>query len=555
MIKKLFMILVILVIVLGGGLYAYKELVPPPAEKTEGPVYSTKPVVRGNISVGVEATGTLNPSNSGGLVVPGDYRTAADIQMVIDEYLFKEGDAVKQGEVVVKLASPNLHTKIEQKQRDLEDKIKQLSNLIRTPPEEIENLDPSKGITITSPISGRITNLNVSQGKEVELGQAIAKVVDDSKFMATILAFKAEFDQLEVGQKVILDFPYFNDKCEAYVTDKNPNRIMHKNPGEEFATGFVYAVTLSGDNPGLVQPGMKASLIITDENGNEIRFKNEVNVTGYADESLIMNTSVKAIVTELHVKDLDVVEAGDPIITMSGTDIQELFQQKLNEIRQIRTDLYDLEMKKEQLEIKAPMDGIIASMYKQIGESTTPGEWIGYLYTVTDMRIWTQVDDIDILNVKQGASVRVTVDAVPGEVFSGTVGNVSTMGRDVNGIPKFQVEIIVAGGPELRPGMQAKAFIDAGSAENVLLIPLEAIFEEDMAQMVEVMDASGVPKIVKVDLGLMNDRYAEVKSGLNEGDLVVTGSSADLLPSQHIKDTGGLLPSNGGGDDTPEPSN
>ena len=41
----------------------------------------------------------------------------------------------------------------------------------------------------------------------------------------------------------------------------------------------------------------------------------------------------------------------------------------------------------------------------------------------------------------------------------------------------------------------------------------------------------------------MNDREAEVKSGLSEGELVITGSSADLLPSQHISTKDSIIPS------------
>jgi len=124
---------------------------------------------------------------------------------------------------------------------------------------------------------------------------------------------------------------------------------------------------------------------------------------------------------------------------------------------------------------------------------------------------------------------------------------VATMGRDVNGIPRFGVDIKVVGGPKLRPGMQAKAHIDAGSAKDVLLVPLEAIFEEDGSAKVEILNKDGTTKVVTVELGLMNDRVAEVKSGLNEGDLVITGSSADILPSQQIGTKDSLIPSNSDG--------
>ena len=56
MAQRVLMIALIIVIVIGGGLYAYRELVPAPEQETSGPVYSTKPVTRGDISVGVDVT-------------------------------------------------------------------------------------------------------------------------------------------------------------------------------------------------------------------------------------------------------------------------------------------------------------------------------------------------------------------------------------------------------------------------------------------------------------------------------------------------------------------
>ena len=49
---------------------------------------------------------------------------------------------------------------------------------------------------------------------------------------------------------------------------------------------------------------------------------------------------------------------------------------------------------------------------------------------------------------------------------------------------------------------------------------------------------NGVVDTVIVDLGLMNNRYAEVRSGLNEGDMVITGSTADALPAQKTQQQG-----------------
>ena len=59
MAQRIMMIALILIVVIGGGFYAFKELVPPPSQETQGPIYSTKPVTRGNISVGIDVTGPL----------------------------------------------------------------------------------------------------------------------------------------------------------------------------------------------------------------------------------------------------------------------------------------------------------------------------------------------------------------------------------------------------------------------------------------------------------------------------------------------------------------
>ena len=199
------------------------------------------------------------------------------------------------------------------------------------------------------------------------------------------------------------------------------------------------------------------------------------------------------------------------------------------------------------LDITSSIDGVIAGIHKQEGETTTPGDWIGHVYTTSNMSMFTEVDDIDVLYVKQGSKVKITVDALPGETYEGEVKNVSTvgmMGQSQDGISRFAVHIDVKGGPQLRPGMQANAYIDAGSAEDVLLVPIEAIFQEENRHKVEILDANDETQVVNVELGLMNDRYAEVKSGLEEGDIVITGSSRDLLPSQKGKPDNNLMPSN-----------
>ncbi|WP_366923938.1 efflux RND transporter periplasmic adaptor subunit [Metallumcola ferriviriculae] len=568
MMQRLGMILVIVTVVLGGGYYAYRQLVPPPAEEAQGPVYATEKVVRGDIAVGVDATGTLNPSNGGGIQVPGGYgpRTSGVSSYIVDEVLAKEGDNVKKDQLLVKLSSPELETKIENMEKQLKSDKKALAEQFNIPVSELSQINPAQGITLRAPISGRVIGLEVSEGEEMLAGSIVAKVVDDSRFKVTASLTPGEFETVKKGQQAVLRFSEFGGLIEAKVTNVNssaaPIQRSQLKDAQYAGDGdgkeqyqLIYRVTLEGKNPGLVRPGMlvqvgllTTALAVGEEpdatQANWLRYYAEVK--GYVDEESVLSTA-EAIATKIYVDEMETVEEGAPLVSLSGEDARQQIREDLDEIQQQEMDLQQLYAQFEQMEVRAPMDGIVARIESEPGQTIEPGRWLGHIYTTSDMQMWVQVDDVDVLLVKQDAPVTVTVAALPNKTFEGKVTHVSTMGSDQNGIPRFQVGVQVTGSAELRPGMQAQAFIDAGSAEDVLMVPLEAIFEEDSQSKVEVLQDNGMPKVVKVEIGLMNDRNAEIKSGLEEGQLVVTGSTADLLPSQHIQSQDGLLPSNGDG--------
>ncbi len=549
--QRTVMIILILVIVLGGGTYAFKQLMPAKEVETQGPVYSTREVIRGSITVGVETTGMLSPTHGGGIRVPGEMRyDDVSVSYVIDRILIEDGDEVQKDQVLVTLQSPDIEGQLETKTEELKAKKEELAEMTGVPVEEINSINPSKGITVRAPIDGKINGLDAEEGDELQTGHTITTVVDDSRFKVRAKLTPIEINRVEVGQKVLLDFTYFDGFVDAQVTDINPNPIPNLDE-DGHPKGFVHIVTIEGKNPGLVQPGMKARVGFQSPNDAAIIsfFGNEAEVESFIKEDKVINRA-EGIVTDVYVYEMQSVKKGDPIVSMAGSDMQEMLREKMDEIRELTLELNKLQARYEQMEIKASMDGVVASVNRQEGDTVRPGEWVGDIFNTGEMMMWVQVDDIDIVNVKQDAPVRVTVPAVPGETFEGKVTHISTMGENVNGITMFRVSITVKGGAKLRPGMQANAYIDAGSAEDVLLVPLEAVFEEDGKPMVEILNPDGTVRIATVKLGLMNDRYAEVKSGVEEGDLVITGSSADILPSEHIKAKEPILPDNNGDDDS-----
>jgi len=176
--------------------------------------------------------------------------------------------------------------------------------------------------------------------------------------------------------------------------------------------------------------------------------------------------------------------------------------------------------------IIAPADGTVVSanlkkssvLSAQNYSSTTAIK----LVDTSTIRFEGLVDEIDIMKVQPGQEVSITVDAIPNKVFTGTVKFISPFGVASGNVIKFAVTIqLDPTDVELRGGLSATADISIYSAKNVLLVPVSVIANTPEGPVVAVINqATGQPEYKPVTLGQQNLQYAEVLSGLKEGDKV-----------------------------------
>jgi len=189
--------------------------------------------------------------------------------------------------------------------------------------------------------------------------------------------------------------------------------------------------------------------------------------------------------------------------------------------------------------IKAPIAGYVARLLVKAGEYVTGGA-VGLaaqqmqLMTIIDtsgLYVEPQIDEVDIAKVKLGQPVRVKSDAFPNDTFKGTVVEIApaaSVGQG-QGVQTFQVKVALETGKDkLRPGMSANVEIITKRLENVLLCPTVAIQHSGEEATVFVVSGSRAQKR-KVVLGESNWRVTEIKSGLKEGEKVVTNPDAKFL--------------------------
>ena len=139
-----------------------------------------------------------------------------------------------------------------------------------------------------------------------------------------------------------------------------------------------------------------------------------------------------------------------------------------------------------------------------------------------EVTISITVDELDISLVKTGMEVEVTVNALTGEAFTGTVTEIASEGTNEGGNSKFTVTITLPRGENMLTGMNAAVHLTVAEKEAVLTIPVAAIVEEKVRSLVyTALDEDGnLANPVEVTTGISDGEYVEILSGLSEQDQI-----------------------------------
>lgn len=203
----------------------------------------------------------------------------------------------------------------------------------------------------------------------------------------------------------------------------------------------------------------------------------------------------------------------------------------------------------------APQSGTVTALVKEIGESVqgngfTAGEVVMKVSDLSVMEVDVEVNESDIVRVSLQDAAEIEVDAYLEETFSGAVTEIgnTALNAGLNGFAMDQVtnfSVKVRLQPEsysamleneesvnispFRPGMSAKVDILTRRAEDVISIPIQSVStrekenDEEETELGVFILVEGIAEWKVVETGIQDNRYIEIKSGLNESDEVVIG--------------------------------
>ncbi|MCD8084901.1 MAG: Ig-like domain-containing protein [Clostridiales bacterium] len=165
--------------------------------------------------------------------------------------------------------------------------------------------------------------------------------------------------------------------------------------------------------------------------------------------------------------------------------------------------------------------GTAAAEEEGIGTYSVGEQTILSITPQDTMTISISVDELDILSLTEGQEAVITLDALTGQSFSGTVTALDTSGTNSGGNTKFTAEITMERTGEMLVGMNASVLITLATTEDVLVIPEAALVEEGSTTYVYTSyDTSSetLGDLVEVETGVSDGTNVEICSGLSSGD-------------------------------------
>ena len=202
--------------------------------------------------------------------------------------------------------------------------------------------------------------------------------------------------------------------------------------------------------------------------------------------------------------------------------------------------------------ITAPQDGIVASIVAASATEQAADTLLVSLYVGDEKEMVVSVDELDITSVEVGQNVELAMDAITDHTYAGTVSKISQIGTATSGVTVYDVTLTIEGDDQLKLGMNGTATILVEERENVLLVPIAALNTsrgESYVWLKSDSAADGEPGVrTTVETGLSDENYAEVLSGLSEGDVVlITREASTSTTDSRENGMGGMMMDMGGG--------
>ncbi len=217
-------------------------------------------------------------------------------------------------------------------------------------------------------------------------------------------------------------------------------------------------------------------------------------------------------------------------------------QQGISEL-QLKTLQYQRDAAKAQMamsrerldrtKVKSPINGVLNTRFIEAGEMSAPGMPIAHVVNTDKLKIEAGVPERFASNFRRGDKVTFTVDALPGQKFSGTVGFIAAaVNKDNRTIP---IEVLVSSaGGKLKPEMIAALRITLTAQSNVIAISEDYVVKTNIDEFSVYVVDGDVARERKVKIGGSSQGKVLIVDGLRSGDKLITLGYQNVADGQPV---------------------
>lgn len=521
-IKNKYWVIGLILVIIGGLYYTYTKM----SDTSTETKYVFSEAKKGILVSSVSGSGQVNPVNE----IELKPKASGDII-----YLNAiAGTKVKKGQIVAKLDTTDVSTNVRDANANLENAKISYAKYVSQNSDDKLNYNLTKAYdtgysNVTDALADiptLLNNLEDLKNKEV-LSESTARITGGSKALDLRNKAESKYYQTETSVKALT-------KTYSGLDRKSSNDLINQSIAEAYKTSKLMS--------DLIKLEKDYVDYMYEESGRSAVYSQlQTSLSTY---QTTINSHLNSLLSSVTSIDDATSAFGDTALGAKSSSLSVVEKQNA---------LKDAQNKYEDYIVRAPFDGLIASSDVSVGDSASQSTVIAKL--ITEKKVAEiSLNEVDVAQVKIGQKATLTFDAISNLTISGTVAEVDLVGTVSQGVVTYKVKVAFDVDDErVKPGMTANASIITNQKNDVLLVSNSAVKKQNGNSYVEVSADStllintasttkgillpqGTTKKM-VEVGLSNDEYTEIVSGLSEGDKIITRTISSSSSSNSSKTT------------------
>ena len=501
--------------------------------------YNTYTVQKGSVAQDVSETGTIKKGDT----IDISFKQGGEIK----HFNVKVGDKVAKGQKLAELDNSQLFIQVQQAKAGLDLAEAELDKLLAGSSQEQIQVAKTSVDNAENTLKSKQQSLeNVYDKAEEDLNKEVKDAFNtlNDSYLYLYNSFATV--------RLIKD-NYFTDNSQDSLTVKEAKDTIEddlgrasdslneldENSDEESIMQSLntFASYLSGtrDKLGEVRtiiekPVFRAVVSTTDKTSLDTR-RSEIN-TAYSsvidDRQSILSVKISNT-TKIDTAKNAVVTAQDTLhsakdnldLITAGPRQEDVDLYKAKE-KSAQAQLNLLQDKLQETILRSPIEGEIGDIYHFAGELVQPSVAVLSILPKVSLNVKVNIYEGDIVKIKQGNPVDISLIAFPKQTFEGTVMFIEPAEKLIDGVVYYTVDIGFKDLPKgVKPGMSADVSIIVARADDVLTIPSDSLSKQGDKNIVKVLrDQAVEDREIKIGLKGNND-LVQVINGLQEGEKII----------------------------------